>query len=1469
MKEVKPKASPVQNKVTCARPQRTKIEDTCKISTEPPAQRCQSKTLTSGAHKTSHTAQSTVRSSGSEIDSSLSADDILSKLVKTSPMVKVMFGKTRVNCVVDTGAETSLISASFYDQHLKRSLGDPQTISTYLRVFGANGLEIPVKGYVEIPLDLLGQNLTAYFLVVDNTGAGEALGRGKRAPVLIGCNILHELRDVKIDVTRPDAEVWSTVLKWYQLTKVFPEEHTHKSTEICHATVSSGSKPQVLGPRESRSLKCRIGAPVSKFQGKTVVTDGCKFVPLYNDMESSQTNVPKGCLIYDSVETTDGRTVHVTVANVSAHMVVIPPHTKIATITSAQSLGQVQLEEKENGIQVTLNRVIVTHPLHSEVNPEVDSLEVNTSNAKNTEPYVFNDGSTYQLPTGLCISQCQLTDDEKDKVVKLIQKHDSTFSKDDFDVGLCTKIPHRIQLSDKQPVTLPYRRIPPHQLSEVRDLLQKLADQGVIRQSKSPYASPVVLVKKKDGSLRMCIDYRQLNAKTVKDSFPLPRIEESLEALKGARYFSSLDLAHGYHQVAMDKASIEATAFRLPFGLYEYTRMPFGLVNAPGTFQRVMESCLGDMNLSDLLIYLDDILIYSDSVSEHIARLDKVLERLGEFGLKVKGKKCKLFQTEVVYLGHVVSAEGIKVDDEKVQKVKEWPTPKTAEHLRSFLGLAGYYRRFIKGFAQVAAPLHALLSQSGEQTYSKNRNRTSKPNLKKRCIFSWSDDAQCAFDKLKKLLTEAPVLAYPDFTQPFVLETDASFKGLGACLTQEGSDGKCHPVAYASRGLRGPESRYPDLSAFKLELLALKWAVVDKFKDYLMSVPFVVLTDNNPLANLKTAKLGACEMRWMAQLASFNFSVKYRAGAENKCADALSRCPGVVDVSITEVEAIFQHKTHTTGIPVELEKSMNNCAQNTAVDHISHSVFSQTDASSAVYPSWSSEQLRNFQETDPILGLLWKLWHKNWTPGTSVPLQIDPNTMSDLKPWLKEWSRYVVRQDVLCRKVTDPIDGEFKQFLTPEALKEKILSAAHDEWGHQGIKRTAEIIRKRCFWPQMSRTVTKHINACPSCVLAKAPHSEGKIPMRHLLAFKPLEILAMDFVKVDKGRGGYEDVLVLTDAFTKFAQAIPCKDQQAITVAKVLRDSWFTRFGVPQRLHSDQGRNFESEVIKELCKLYGVKKSHTTPYHPEGNGQAERFNRTLFSLIKSLEEKDRCRWPDLLSHLVFVYNTTPHTVTRVAPFTLLFGREPTLPLDHLISNAKQNWDNDFVEEQATLLQRAGTLVKQRIQNQAEVNEKCSEKTKPFCPFPIGSQVLLRKCAFKGRHKLQNHYEANPYVVVNVNAHQDVYTIRSFKGGPERVVNGKYLRPCPGGQTPVFQLARQLDNDLNNDHVAKESSKTTAHLDPSDDEEELIIRLKPYQGQQIPLQHQENDLSGTTLRRSNRPNLGKHSNPFHLPRSAHL
>ena len=402
-----------------------------------------------------------------------------------------------------------------------------------------------------------------------------------------------------------------------------------------------------------------------------------------------------------------------------------------------------------------------------------------------------------------------------------------------------------------------------------------MLDIGAIQKSQSPWSSAVILDRKKDGSLRFCIDLRKLNAQTIRDAYGLPRIDETLDCLKGALLFSSIDLKAGYWQVEMDDESKAFTAFTVgPLGFNECERMPFGLTNAPATFQQLMESCLGDLHLNWCIIYLDDIIIFSKTPKEHIQRLRGVFQKLWEAGLKLKPSKCEFFKTKITYLGHVVSKDGIGTDPRKVEAITNWPIPKSVTYVRSFLGFTNHYHRFIRKYTQITRPLYKLIS-------GKNAK------LKKKTV-EWSSTCHLAFTNLKDLCSNTPILAYADYTKKFILHTDASELGLGAVLYQE-QDKEKRVISYASQTLSASERNYP---AHKLEFLALKWAVTNHFHEYLYGGDFDVYTGNNPLTYiLTTVKLDAMGQRWVAKLANYNFSLHYRSSKNNTNDDALSRIP--------------------------------------------------------------------------------------------------------------------------------------------------------------------------------------------------------------------------------------------------------------------------------------------------------------------------------------------------------------------------------------------------------------------------------------------------------------------------------------------------------------------------------------------------------------------------------------------------
>ena len=387
--------------------------------------------------------------------------------------------------------------------------------------------------------------------------------------------------------------------------------------------------------------------------------------------------------------------------------------------------------------------------------------------------------------------------EQAEQACSLLKEYHDIFSLEKRDMGHTNATKHKIVLKD--PDTLPFKerfhRIPPPQLDEVREHLKLMLDAGVIRPSNSPWCNAVVLVRKKDGSLCFCIDFRKLNSLTVKDSHLLPCICETLESLAGATHFSTFDMNSGFWQVPMDEESKQYTAFTLgSMGLYECESMPFGLCNAPPTFQRLMQNCLGELNLTYCLIYLDDVIVFSDTPDEHLQRMRVVFDRLHEHGLKLKPSKCEVFKLEINYLAHHVSRKGVLPSKKNLESIAQCPPPDTYTKVKSFVGLVGHYRCFIKGFARIPAPLYDLTSGDNKDKKSEH--------------VDLSPEAREAFDRLKAACLQAPILSFPDFTKPFLLETDASGRGLGAVLSQKQADGRYHPIAYTSRVMNETEQRY-------------------------------------------------------------------------------------------------------------------------------------------------------------------------------------------------------------------------------------------------------------------------------------------------------------------------------------------------------------------------------------------------------------------------------------------------------------------------------------------------------------------------------------------------------------------------------------------------------------------------------------------------------------------------------------
>ena len=480
---------------------------------------------------------------------------------------------------------------------------------------------------------------------------------------------------------------------------------------------------------------------------------------------------------------------------------------------------------------------------------------------------------------------------------------------------------------------------------------------------------------------------------------------------------------------------------------------------------------------------------------------------------------------------------------------------------------------------------------------------------------------------------------------------DALLQGLGAVLSQRDKTGTSHVIAFTSRSLWPSEQSMCNYSSAKLELLALKWAVTEKFRDYLLGSKFTVYTDNNPLAYVKESKLGVAQIRWLSKLALFDFNIKYRSGKLNQAPDALSCLPMknseiLSDTESDEYETIsyavmcddLSEVIKGEKLPLDLKRAAQAEISQQAPDSRKINVHSgMVDVLSRVTPSMMKEA----QEEDIDIS---KTIHYVKSGKKPMLAQIRKVKLRPVRRYLHQFKRLVFRQGVLHR-VYEQDGAKYHQLILPLEFRAQAMELLHDQQGHQAMEHRLQLVRERFYWSTLLQDVTRWVKNCKQCQTAKGPYVDPDPAQGSIVANKPMDLLCIDFMKVDPSKNGKENVLVMTDAFSKFNVAVVMPNQQAKTVAKALVDKWFYVYGIPTRIHSDQGKSFDNKIIEQLCKIYGVKKSTTTPYNPHGNSPCERSNCTLQNLLKTLPKDQKPNWPVHLSALVFAYNATPHSTT--------------------------------------------------------------------------------------------------------------------------------------------------------------------------------------------------------------------------------
>ena len=656
----------------------------------------------------------------------------------------------------------------------------------------------------------------------------------------------------------------------------------------------------------------------------------------------------------------------------------------------------------------------------------------------------------------------------------------------------------------------------------------------------------------------------------------------------------------------------------------------------------------------------------------------------------------------------------------------------------------------------MAKPLHDLvaLCESGGPCRKKMKKK-SQPVTEE-----WKRDSsyQVAFSMLKDALTSVPVLGFADSSIPLVLETDASNEGLGDVLSQV-QDGRSHIIAYASRGLWGAKWNMENYNSKNLELLAQKWAITEKFRDYLHCAHFTVYTDNNPLTHIMTQKrLPALKQRWVNALAGYTLTIKYRPGKHNANADGLSRRPQI-PVTSDEVSSYMASVMVCTALSLPLQKTILEAEPLLESDL---QAVSQPEVKlPSTLPGYTVAGIAQLQQAHPVISAVLQFHQQGRHPSAEERQVLS----KEAKEWLNI-PKNVALQNGLAYKATFGRAGDHRlQLLTSPELQEHVLDSLHGGVGHQGAERTELLIRERFLWPGLRTSVQDWIARCKRCILAKIPYKPFWTKMESILATRPLEVVCLDFDKLERACGK-EDVLVITDVYSKFTAAAATKDQTAKTTAMAFIQEWLSKYGTPARIHSDRGPNFESQLIQELCQYYGIKKSRTTAYHLQGNGVVERFNRTMHDLLRSLPpEKKRC-WPVYLNGVVYSYNVAPHTSTSLSPFYVMFGRHPRLPVDLMLPTARSNGEapgsQDWMALHQQQLQEAYKTLSRSLGQAADKCKKIFDRKARDASLEMGTRVCLGNHP-AGRNKIQDAFKDKIYRIVPRHGDQNVYLIQPADG----------------------------------------------------------------------------------------------------------
>lgn len=988
-----------------------------------------------------------------------------------------------------------------------------------------------------------------------------------------------------------------------------------------------------------------------------------------------------------------------------------------------------------------------------------------------------------------------MSTEERESIINICSEYNDLFYLDGDILSHTDAVTHPIPTTDSVPVNIKPYRLPFHQKLEVQNQVDKMLNDEIIVPSNSPWNFPLIVVPKKPDKngnkrWRVVVDFRKLNDKTIGDAYPLPNITDILDQLGNSKFYSTLDLANGFHQILTSEKDRAKTAFSTPLGHYEYKRMPYGLKTAPSTFQRLMDNCLLGLQNLTCFVYMDDIVIYGKTLDDHNLKLKDIFSRLRKYNLKLQPQKCQFLQKSLAYLGHVISNEGISPDPRKVQSIENFPKPKCPKDVKSFLGLTGYYRKFIKNFAKIAQPLNNL--------------------LKKDTPFIWNPLCTRAFEELKEKLINPPILQYPDFSREFILTTDASGVGISGILSQ-GNIGSDLPIAYGSRSLSKSEKNY---STVQLEALAVVHFTC-YFRPYLFGRRFKIVTDHKPLQYLFNSKdTNSMLTRWRIKLSDYDYEIIYKKGTENTNADALSRMYKMTLRSDSNNyynknklinEFSYTNYINNLGKGIIINKNIVEVTDRNVLDNSDASVliiFTNKDL------NCNNELINKLEKTMPHINnvksrissppcfisldllnnkkVLYFITHDtdrlNYEQLYNLFLQLKQYILNNNldhvcfeNPFKSTSGYYHLKYDnirPMLRFIFDKTNTKVEIFdppinndLTDEEIN-KILHEFHNSptGGHKGVSKTYRKIKQYHKWPKMFEQIKNFVKSCEVCQKNKSCRIPKQPMQITTTANKPFEKVSLDiYGPLPVTQSGNKYLLTFIDDLTKFSQAIPIENQEASTIAENFVRHIILKFGCPKIVLTDQGQNFLSQLFKDVCKLLRIHKIQTTSYRPQSNGSLERSHRNLTEYLRAYINKSQDDWDSWIDYAIFSYNTAIHSATNFTPHELLYGNRVELPSSVTKSpEICYNYGN-YANELKSRLQHSHAIARDNLLKSKEKSKAYYDNDSKNTKFNIGDKVLLRDDAsHKGKCKKLMPVFTGPYEIIEINSNVNVTILKNKK-----------------------------------------------------------------------------------------------------------